>query len=379
ASNISGASSGSGTTIAQTLTTPSVASVGTVTYSIVPQAEGCLGTPYAVVVNVQPVPSASVGDLTICSGQNAILHIPPAPQLVPGTTFSWIAVPSGNVDGAADGNGAVINQSLSTTDALVGTVVYQITPSVNGCNGPVHLVTVTVNPIPTADADDDFSVCEPVTIPLTGTIGGAATSGTWTVVSPFDGSISSSVMSGSDVNATYTVGSADIGQVLIFRLTTNDPDNGGPCSFVFDEVHVTINEQARVTLPADYTVCEPNVIALTGTLSGSATTGLWSLITGNGTLSSTSLTTPDVMASYQPALSDVTTTLQFRLTTNDPDGSGPCVAEYADINIHVNESAKVNAGVDFAVCEDAIVSLNGSFDGSATSVTWDKGLGTGTF
>jgi hypothetical protein len=40
----------------------------------------------------------------------------------------------------------------------------------------------------------------------------------------------------------------------------------------------------------------------------------------------------------------VNATLRFRLTTNDPDGFGPCIAEFDEIDIHVNESAKVNAG-----------------------------------
>jgi hypothetical protein len=67
---------------------------------------------------------------------------------------------------------------------------------------------------------------------------------------------------------------------------------------------------------------------------------------------------PNVMAEYTVSKpSDINNTLTFRLTTNDPDASGPCVAESADINIHINESAKVNAGADFAVCEDKPVVL----------------------
>jgi len=31
----------------------------------------------------------------------------------------------------------------------------------------------------------------------------------------------------------------------------------------------------------------------------------------------------------------------FRLTTNDPDGSGPCSPVYKDINITINRAAKV--------------------------------------
>ena len=73
------------------------------------------------------------------------------------------------------------------------------------------------------------------------------------------------------------------------------------------------------------------------------------------------------------------TTLRFRLTTNDPDGSGPCVAEFDEIDIHVNESAKVNAGADFEVCEDEPVNLAAIASGTTSSVLWSGGSGAAQF
>jgi RHS repeat-associated protein len=53
-SNVSGAMSGSGTTIAQTLNCTNGTTQGTVTYSVTPVAAGCQGTPISVIVNVYP-------------------------------------------------------------------------------------------------------------------------------------------------------------------------------------------------------------------------------------------------------------------------------------------------------------------------------------
>ncbi|WP_160143937.1 immunoglobulin domain-containing protein [Chryseolinea soli] len=354
---------------------------GTVIYRIVPNNNGCAGTPVDFIVTVNPLPSATATDVVICSGGTAVITITPAPQNVAGTTFQWTASATANVTGAVNGNGSVISQMLSTTNALQGTVTYTITPSANTCAGPVKIVTATVNPVATVSAGTDFEVCEPVTIPVTGTLGGSATSGTWTIVGG-GGTISSSTVSGTTVTATYTVVAGDIGNNVVLRLTTNDPDGPGatgPCTTVSDDVTIGVHRKARLTLPPNYTVCEPAMINLTGTLSGSATSGLWSSVSSNGTLSATSVTGTTVASNYSVVLADVTNTLTFRLTTNDPDGLGPCLAESADINIHVNESAKVNAGVDFPVCEDKIVNLAGSYSGTTSMVTWSGGSGASRF
>jgi hypothetical protein len=351
---------------------------GIVTYRIIPSFNGCDGLPVDLVVTVKPLPSATASNVTICSGGTAIINILPTPKNVAGTTFAWTVNPSANVSGAANGNGSTISQVLSTTNALIGTVVYTITPTANGCNGATTNVTATVNPIATVNAGPDFAICEPITIPLSGTIGGSATTATWTFLSGA-GSISASTVSGTTVTATYTVAPGDISTNITFQLSTNDPDAGGPCSVVSDQVVVSVNRQARLTLPADYTVCEPGSIALTGTLSGSATSGLWSTVTGSGTLSATSVTGLTVTATYVPNPADVNTTLRFRLTTNDPDGFGPCSAEFDEIDIHVNESAKVNAGADFPVCEDKPVNLAATTSGTTTSVLWSGGSGAAQF
>ena len=172
--------------------------------------------------------------------------------------------------------------------------------------------------------------------------------------------------------ATYTVHPSDIGGQVKLVLTSNDPDAGGPCSTASDEKIIDINRRPVVTVPADYTVCQPASIVLSGTLSGSAVTGTWSKLTGGGTLSVSSVTGSTVTASYTPAPADVTNDVQFRLTSNT---TGVCAAGSDDILIHINRAPTVNAGSDFEVCEDGIVNLNGSMGGSTGSITWTGGLG----
>jgi hypothetical protein len=366
--------SGSGAITDSPANTGNVA--GTVAYHIVPANGGCNGSSKDYVVTVQPVPSANGSDITICSGQTAIVPINATPQNVTGTTYSWIVIPSANVLGAAAGNGSTISQTLTLTNYSIGTVIYRVTPSANGCSGPTKDITVTVNPISLVNAGSDYAVCQPSSFILTGTIGGAATSGTWQIVSG-NGSISGSSVAGTTVTATYTVALSDIATTATFRLITNDPDGAGPCVAVAGLVHVAINRAPTVLLPSDYTVCEPTSIPLTGTIGGSAATGLWSIVAGGGTLSATNVSGTTVTSTYTVAASDVANVVTFKLATNDPDGSGPCVAVSSNINITINRAARVFAPATLALCQNIPgIALGGSIGGSTTATVWTGGTGS---
>jgi gliding motility-associated-like protein len=144
-----GSVTGSGaTSINQTLVlNANQVAAGQVTYVIVAEANGCLGAPVTVVVTVNPVPNVVVSPAaqTICSGQATSISFSGA---INNTVFTWNVLSSVGVSGAFNGTGNAINQTLTTTGLSQGTVVYEITPSINGCTGTPQTVTVTVNPVP---------------------------------------------------------------------------------------------------------------------------------------------------------------------------------------------------------------------------------------
>ena len=145
----SGSVTGSGaTSINQTLIlNPNILTPGQVTYVIVAEANGCLGTPITVVVTVNPVPNVVVSPTTqtICSGQTTSISFSGA---INNTVFTWNVLNSVGVSGAFNGTGNAINQTLTTTGLSQGTVVYEVTPTLNGCVGIPQTITVTVNPVP---------------------------------------------------------------------------------------------------------------------------------------------------------------------------------------------------------------------------------------
>ncbi|HTX87397.1 MAG TPA: PKD-like domain-containing protein [Bacteroidales bacterium] len=144
---VTGYSNGSGPLINQVLvnaqTTP-----GSVTYTIVPDNQGCTGQPAAFLVIVNPIPVVTNNPpaSSLCSGgtTNIVLQ-----SNMPGTTFTWTANgSSGNVTGFGPGSGNVISQTLVNLDFSTETVTYHITPSASGCTGGIFDYTVTVKPIP---------------------------------------------------------------------------------------------------------------------------------------------------------------------------------------------------------------------------------------
>ena len=142
---VTGASAGSGTTIAQILNA-TTATPGTATYTITSLSPGgCAGTPVEAIVTVTPtvIAIASPSGQTICNGGHTSINLT---SNIPDTFFSWTVVESG-VTGAFDDSGESIVQTLTTTANADGTATYTVTPSVNGCLGNPIDVVVSVEPL----------------------------------------------------------------------------------------------------------------------------------------------------------------------------------------------------------------------------------------
>jgi len=141
--NAAGSSTGTGSNIAQTLTTTGN-TVGTVDYTITLSANGCIGNPIHSIISVKPLPVvlATPTPATICSGSTSNIVLTSTPT---GATFAWTAVQT-DASGASVSNGSTIAQVLTAPGNLIGTVDYTITPTLNSCVGlPVHSI-ITINP-----------------------------------------------------------------------------------------------------------------------------------------------------------------------------------------------------------------------------------------
>ena len=249
ASGVTGfAASGTNTIPVQTLTTTGTVP-GTVTYNITPVANNCTGPVTVYTVNVNPVPTVTNSSLTqtICSGGATTLV--PITSNVSGAAFTWTATGTTGVSGfTSGGTGNIPVQTIFTTAATTGTVTYAITPSANGCNGPIKNYFVYVNPNPVLTITGASSVC----VNSSGnvyTVTDGMTSYTWNV-------LGTGVTYSSSGN-TLTVNFAATGNCYISLQYTNQYS----CSQTISKT-VTVNPlplAPGVTTPVVYCLNDPSV------------------------------------------------------------------------------------------------------------------------
>src|SRR5439155_6372249 len=130
------------------------------------------------------------------------------------------------------------------------------------CDAVSDPITISYCPGATADAGLDQTACaSSPAMQLNGSVGGAASSGTW---SGGNGSFSPSA---STLNATYTPTGAEVaaGSVAL-TLTTNDP--AGPCVAVSDQMTITFNPAATADAGLDQTACASSPAGQLGRAAG---------------------------------------------------------------------------------------------------------------
>lgn len=212
---------------------------------------------------------------------------------------------------------------------------------------------------------------------LTATISGASatvTTGTWTEIGPNTGGTFTPNNTTNNITFTPTAAQELAGGVTL-RLTSDDP--GTSCGPEYAEIYVGIGENPVADALDNETICEPTdmKITLVGEISGSATSGSWSLpaVAGSGVRFELPLigaeddngtpadTTDDFRTVTQVynvdagdlALPNNTATLTFRLTTNDPDDAGPVQADWDEKDISIisrPDTPPISGGGKTAMC-----------------------------
>jgi gliding motility-associated-like protein len=173
--NASGATNGNGNVISQVLNATLVGN-SFVEYSVTPSANGCVGLPQIIRINITPIPNVVPVNINpaFCSGGSTNIQL--SSNNVPGAVFSW-TVTGGGVVGALGGTGTSINQTLTVSPGTTSIVevVYTIVAEANGCAGPPQIVRVFVTPIPNVTISpsiNPITICsgESTNISFTGTI-----------------------------------------------------------------------------------------------------------------------------------------------------------------------------------------------------------------
>lgn len=165
----------------------------------------------SVIVTINPLPVSNAGpDIAMCTGNSGIIGT----AGTPGYNYLWSPVTG--LNNPASSNPSV---TLTNTTSLPVNSIYSVTTTnaLTGCSS-VDSVTVTTNPLATANAGSSQSVCAGTSLTLGGSVGGSATGGFWT------GGAGTYVPDNMTLNAVYTPSAAEYASgSIILTLTTNDP------------------------------------------------------------------------------------------------------------------------------------------------------------
>lgn len=282
-------------------------------------------------VRVYLRPTVNAGtDQTICSGSTATLS---GIIGASATSATW----SGG-GGSYTPNATTLTAvyTPSSTDTANGTVPLILTTNdpTGPCTAAIDTVVITINPLPTVNAGSDQTICIGNSVVLAATLGGAASSGTW---SGGDGAF---VPDNTSSTAVYTPSTSEnTSGTVTLTYTTDDP--AGPCVSVNDQMTITINQLPTANAGSPQYVCAGSGITLAGSIGGTATSGSWSGGAGIFNPSPNALN-----AVYTPTASEFTAdSVILTLTTNDP--AGPCTFSSSSVTMHFYR----NPVIDFVAAD----------------------------
>jgi gliding motility-associated-like protein len=235
--------------------TLNVSPITTITYTVsYSSPAGCVAANINGTVIVNPTPSVTVNNLTICNGQTATLTATPT---VPGGTYTW-------------SNGSS-TQSINVNPAT--TTTYTVNYSTGaGCAAPVASGTVTVNPTPTITATS-ATICAGQSAILNASTNTQGGTFTWN-----PGGIIGSTLNVSPQNTTTYTLSYVSGAGCVSNNATGT---------------ITVNPVASVTVNSD-TICDGNSTTLIATPSIPGGTFLWN----NGATTQSITVSPNTTTTY---------------------------------------------------------------------------------
>lgn len=343
-----------------TTSSVNVSPVSTTSYTVhvSDSLHGCPAAPVtAIVVLNPPLTIVASGAVSFCDGDSTQLNGSAANGTGGPYTYSW--TPAGSLNDATISN-PVASPHVTTT--------YTVTLT-DGCLQPIFdTVTVTVFPKAIVSAGTDLAVCIGNSAILSGSLSGAALSGTWS------GGTGIYTPDNTSPNAIYTPSAAEeTAGTVTLTYTTNDPV--GPCPAASDQVTITINPLANANAGSTQYVCAGSGITLAGSIGGAATSGTWSGGSGTYSPDNTTLNAVYTASAAEFAAGSVTLTL----TTNDPEG--PCTVSSSLVTFHFYKNPVVDfTGDTLAGCPIHCVDFTNlsTIDSGNTITSYSWGFGDGS-
>ncbi len=268
-------------------------------------------------ITLNPGPTADAGvNQSICVGQSATIG--GVPTTSAGNTVTWS--PSAGLSSITAFN-PIANPAVTT--------VYTVTVTDGTACTSTDQVTVTVSPIPLADAGSNQIICLGESVAIGGAPTGPPTSTfLWSPTTQLSSPTAANPIANPSITTTYTV-----------TVTT------GPNCTATDQITVTVNPTPNSNAGNDQTICNGGSVVIGGAPTGPPAANFsWSPAAG---LSSTTAANPT-------ASPTVTTT--YSVTVLDANG---CTS-VDQVEVTVNSNPNADAGPDQSICPGGSIAIGGS-------------------
>lgn len=307
---------------------------GTINLTETITATTCYATASAITVTVHATPVANAGQNdSLCAGSSVTIS-------AAGSTGSTVLSYSWS-------NGSV---AVSQTVAPILTTNYTVTVTDNFNCFSTDIVTVTVNPNPTADAGNNQNIFNGTSASLSGSASGSA--GPYSYVwSP------SNMLNNANVQNPQTV---NLTSSTVYNITATDLSSG--CTAT-DQVTIYIigGQLSVIGNATDYSICNGDQVLLQAVPTGGNPANYqYTWISNNSGFTST-LAEP----SDYPSVNTVYTISLFDGTNNVTD----------TVNVIVNPMPLADAGNDTTICTGTSISLTAT---GGDTYMWNNGVIQGT-
>lgn len=370
--------SGSNTIPVQTISTTNT-NPGTVTYTIVPTFNGCIGASVNYIINVNPAPTITTqpNSSTVCLNGVPTPLVVSLSSVAGSPTYQWFSNTVNSTTGGTLINGAT-SATFNPPANTVGTLYYYcvITLSSGGCSSLTsNIATVTVNPLPSITTQPlaTQNGCVGVTITaLTASFTGGTGTATYQWFSNTVNSNSGGTLIPGATNPSYTPPTFTNPDNYYYYVVINLNGNGcGTTTSAVAEV-VIFNDPIITSQPIPtQTLCQsavPQTLEITATGGNGSFSYQWYSNPNNNTTSGTPIsgaTNP----SHIPQTSTVGTLYYYCIITQTTPG---CSVTSATAAVIVNTSPTiVNQPVSSTVC------LGGT--PITLQFTFANGAGTATY
>ncbi len=328
------------------------------TVTISPSMNGCTGNASSYTVTVNPLPTVQASsNTTVCEG--AVVAVNNLSSIPAGASYTWTnSAPS--IGLASSGNGNIPSFTALNGSSSVLTASISITPSLNGCMGPLSTYSINSNPLPVAQVPAAQVVCSGATVPI----------------SSFSSIPTGATYSWNNSNTLIGLAAGGSGNVPSF-ISTNTSNgsiagtitvtpslnscSGNPATYT-----ISVNPVATLSVPAPQSVCSGTTLAAINLLSNpSGAQFSWSNsnpaigLAANGT-------------GVVPAFTATNSNLlpQSGTITVSPTYNG-CLGTSSSFSIEVKPIPSINLQANQVVCDGATVAAsNFSSNLTAATFTW---------